>query len=45
MKDYFSKKYQRAKLNLHNFRQKFIVRNWNLAQRLDQSHSKDEKRK
>jgi len=45
MKEYLSKKYQRAKLNFENFRQKTIVKVWNLAKRLDQSHSKDEKRK
>ncbi len=45
MKEYLSKKYQRAKLNFQNFRSKAVVRTWNLAKRLDQSHSKDEKKK
>jgi len=45
MKEYFSKKYQRAKLNFENFRSKAVVRFFNLAKRLDQSHSKDEKKK
>ncbi len=45
MKDYFSKKFQKAKLRFHNLRQKLVVRNWNLAKRLDQSHSRDEKKK
>ncbi len=45
MKDYFSKKYQRAKLNLQNFRSKAVVRMSQLAKRLDQSHSKNEKKK
>lgn len=45
MKNYISKKIQRAKLNFQNFRSKTIVRVFNLAKRLDQSHSKDEKKK
>jgi hypothetical protein len=45
MKDYLSKKYQRTKLNFQNFRQKLIVRTWSLAKRLDQNHSKNEKKK
>jgi len=45
MKKYFSQKFKNAKLHVENFRQKMIVRVWNLAKRLDQSHSKDEKRK
>jgi len=45
MKEYLSKKIQRAKLNFQNFRTKIIVRMSNLAKRLDQSHSKDEKKK
>lgn len=45
MKKYFSKKYQRAKLHFDNFRQKLIVRAWGLAKRLDQSHSKGERKK
>ncbi len=45
MKEYFSKKYQRAKLNFQNFRSKAVIRMSQLAKRLDQSHSKDEKRK
>lgn len=45
MKEYLSKKYQRTKLNFQNFRSKAVVRVWNLAQRLDQSHSKNEKKK
>ena len=45
MKKYLSKKYQRAKLNFQNFRSKTIFRLFNLAKRLDQSHSKNEKKK
>lgn len=45
MKEYLSKKYQRAKLNFHNFKSKTVVRFWGLAKRLDQSHSKNEKKK
>lgn len=45
MKEYISKKYQKARLHFENFRQKTIVRAWSLAKRLDQSHSKDEKKK
>ncbi len=45
MKEYFSKKYQRAKLHLKNFRSKAVIRFQNLAKRLDQSHSKGEKKK
>ncbi len=45
MKDYLSKKYQRAKLNFQNFRSKAVIRMSQLAKRLDQSHSKDEKKK
>jgi len=45
MKDYFSKKYQKAKLHFQNFRSKAVVRMANLAKRLDQSHQKDEKKK
>ena len=44
-KEYFSKKYQRAKLNFQNFRSKAVLRVSNLAKRLDQSHSRDEKKK
>jgi hypothetical protein len=45
MKDYLSKKYQRAKINFKNFRSKAVLRISNLAKRLDQSHSKDERKK
>lgn len=45
MKKYFSKKYQRAKLNFQNFRSKAVIRMFQLAKRLDQSHSKKEKKK
>jgi len=45
MKEYFSKKYQRAKLNFHDFRSKSVIRFQNLAKRLDQSHSKNEVKK
>lgn len=45
MKDYFFKKYQKAKLHFQNARQKLIVRGWGLAKRLDQSHSKNEQKK
>lgn len=45
MKDYFSKKYRTSRLYLENFRSKAVVRMFNLAKRLDQSHSKDETRK
>lgn len=51
MKEHFSKeyqrskKYQRAKLHFQNLRSKAIVRFWNLAKRLDQSHSKNEEKK
>lgn len=45
MAEDFSKKLQKAKLHFENFRQKMVVRVWNLAKRLDQSHSKDEVKK
>ena len=45
MKEYLSKKYQKAKLHFQNFRQKLIVRNWNLAKRLDPKTMKEEKKK
>lgn len=45
MKEYLSKKYQKAKLHFQNFRSKAVIRLSNLAKRLDQSHSKDEKKK
>lgn len=44
-KEYFSKKYERAKLNFQDLRSKTVVRISNLAKRLDQSHSRDEKKK
>jgi hypothetical protein len=37
MKEYLSKKIQRAKLNFQNFRSKAVVRISNLAKRLDQN--------
>jgi len=40
MKKYLSKKFQRAKLNFDNFRQKIIVRAWGLAKRLDAKQMK-----
>jgi len=45
MKDFISKKFQKAKLHFDNLRSKMVVRNWNLAKRLDQSHSKGETKK
>jgi len=47
MKDYFSKKYQKAKLYFDNARTKAVVRVWNLATRLDpkQNKNKGEKKK
>lgn len=45
MKEYLSKKYQRAKLNFRNFRQKVVVRVWSLAKRLDPKTMKEEKKK
>ena len=45
MKEYLSKKYQRAKLNFDNVRSKAVIRFHNLAKRLDQSHSKKEAKK
>ena len=45
MKKYFSQKAQKAKLHFENFRSKMVTRAWNIAARLDQSHSKDEKKK
>lgn len=45
MKEYLSKKIQRAKLSFQNFRSKAVIRVYNLAKRLDQSHSKKEKKK
>ena len=45
MAEYFNKKYQRAKLNFENFRQKLIVRVWSLAKRLDPKTMEEEKRK
>jgi hypothetical protein len=45
MRKYLSKNYQRAKLNLQNFKSRAIIRISNLAKRLDQGHSRDEKKK
>lgn len=45
MSEYLYKKLQKAKLHFENFRQKLIVRNWNLAKRLNPSHQKEEKKK
>lgn len=45
MKRYLSKKIQKAKLHFDNFRSKAVTRAFNLAKRLDQSHSKNEKKK
>ena len=45
MKEYFSKKYQKAKLHFENFRSKAVTRVFNQAKRLDQSHSKNEPKK
>lgn len=45
MKEYISKKYQRAKGDFQNFRSKAVVRLSNLAARLDQGRSKDETKK
>lgn len=44
MKEFLSKKYQKAKLHFQNFRSK-IIRVANIAKRLDQSHSKNENKK
>ena len=44
MKEFLSKKFQKAKLHFQNFRSR-ITRVSNLAARLDQSHSKHEKKK
>jgi len=46
-KDFFKKIqfHKKAKLHFDNFRSKVVARVWNLASRLDQSHSKKEKRK
>ena len=41
----FSKILQKTKRTFDNIKAKIIVRVWNLAKRLDQSHSKDEKKK
>jgi len=45
VKDYISKKFQKAKLHFKDFHQKLIVRNWNLAKRLDPRTMKEEKKK
>lgn len=45
MSEDFSKKFQRAKINFENFRQKLIVRVWSLAKRLDPKTMKEEKKK
>ncbi|MBI3631742.1 MAG: hypothetical protein HY219_02660 [Candidatus Staskawiczbacteria bacterium] len=39
------KKLQKARLKIYEIRTKLVVRAWNLAKRLDQSHSKDEQKK
>ena len=44
----FFKKFQfhkKAKLHFDNFRHQVVTRVWNLAKRLDQSHSKHENKK
>ena len=45
MKEFFNKKYQRAKLNFDNLRSKSILRVYNLAKRLDLGHTKREAKK
>ena len=45
MTEDFSKKFQRAKLNFENVRQKLIVRVWSLAKRLEPKTMKEEKKK
>ena len=45
MKEYLSKKYQKAKLHFQNFRSKAVVRMANLAKRLDPKTMKEEKKK
>ncbi|MEK7124682.1 MAG: hypothetical protein AAB877_03335 [Patescibacteria group bacterium] len=45
MKDYFNKKYQKAKLHFENFKTKASTRTWNLAKRMDLGHKKGEKKK
>lgn len=45
MKKYLYKTYKRAVLNFQNLKLKKVIRFWNQAKRLDQSHSKKEKKK
>jgi|GEM_PF-1760335 len=45
MKEYFSKKYQKARLHFENFRSKSVLRVYNLAKRLDLGHTKREAKK
>lgn len=45
MKEYFSKKFERAKVNFHDFRRKTIVRVWSLAKRLDPKQIRRDKKK
>lgn len=45
MKDYFYKKFQKAKLHFANIGVKSIVRVWNLAKRLDPKQMRKEKKK
>jgi len=45
MKQYFSKKFQKARMHFENVRSKVVTRVWNLAARLDQSHSRNETKK
>lgn len=45
MKDYLSKKFQKAKLHFENFRSKAVVRFANMAKRLEPKTMKEEKKK
>ncbi len=45
MKEYFSKKFARAKLHFQNLHQKTVVRAWNLAKRLRPQQIRRDKKK
>lgn len=45
MKKYFSEKFQKVRRNFDNMKSKLVIRVWNLAKRLDQSHSRGEIKK
>jgi hypothetical protein len=45
MKEYFSKKFERAKLHFKDLHQKTVVRAWNLAKRLRPQQIRRDKKK